>query len=178
MSSTLASILVNIDVSPGATAVDYTPASNECPILGFNCVGSSGSGDIKLTPLSATQASIGATAGSGGRLRITTGGAGNITGVEIASGGTGYPDGAIPIILSDPYGSGGVISCTASGGAITAVSVTSPGVKYSGYILFDVNDFIEGVTYNIIPRYIEQTSGVGVLKLVGYKLPYRPFQVF
>jgi hypothetical protein len=178
MSSTLASILVNIDIAAGASAINYTPASGVCPILGFNCIGSSGSGVVKLTPYSATTCNINSATGTGGRLRITTGGAGNITAVEIASGGSGYPNGPIAISLTDPYGSGGAIAATASGGAITSVSVASPGTGYSGYIQFDVNDFIEGVTYSIVPRFIEKTSGEGVLRLIGYKLPFRPFQVF
>lgn len=177
MSNTLASILVNIDVSPGASAIDYS-GNSSCPILGFNCIGSSGTGNVKLTALNAATLTLGATAGSGGRLRITTGGAGNITGVEIATGGTGYPNGPVSVTITDSYGIGGVISCTASGGVISSATVTSAGTGYSGYILFDVNDFIEGVTYDIIPRYIEQTSGSGVLRLIGYKLPFKPFQVF
>lgn len=180
MSNILATILVNIDVSAGASAINYTPDSTTCPILGFNCIGSSGSGTVKITPFRATVASIdpGASGGSGARLRITTGGAGNITGVEIASAGSGYANGPVAITLEDPYGTGGAIACTASGGAITAVSVASAGTGYSGYITFDVNDFIEGVTYDIVPRYIEQTSGAGTLRLMGYKLSYRPYQVF
>lgn len=178
MSNINATILVNIEVFAGATAIDYMSNGAQCPILSFNCVGSSGSGNVKLTALRATELSLGATSGSGGRLRITTGGAGNITSVEIASGGTGYPNGPIPVELVDPYGSDGVISCTAAGGSISSASVVSPGANYSGYILFDVNDFIEGVNYDIIPRYIEQTSGSGVLRLVGHRLSYRPFQVF
>lgn len=178
MSNITASILVNLDVSAGASAIDYTAASSVCPILAFNCIGSSGSGNVKITPYSATQCTISSASGSGGRLRITTGGSGNITGVEIAAGGTGYPNGAITVNLYDPYGTGGAISCTASGGAISAVSVTSAGSGYSGYILLDVNDFIEGVTYDIVPRFIEQTSGAGTLRLMGYKLPFRPYQVF
>jgi hypothetical protein len=178
MSNTTASILVNIDVTPGATAVNYTVGVGVCPILAFNCIGSTGSGNVKITPYSATSCILGATAGSGGRLRITTGGAGNITGVEIAAGGAGYPNGPVTVTLSDVYGSGGAISCTAAGGVISAATVTAAGTGYSGYILFDVSDFIEGVTYDIVPRFIEQTSGSGVLKLMGYKLPYRPFQAF
>jgi hypothetical protein len=177
MSSTLASILVSIDTFAGSTAVDYTPGASGCPILGFNCVGSTGAGNVKLTPLSATICQLGAS-GSGGRLRITTNGSGAITAVEIAAGGTGYTTGPVPVTLVDPFGSGGAIACTASGGAITAASVSSAGSGYSGYVLFDVSDFIEGVTYNIVPRFIEQTSGAGVLRLIGYKLPYRPFQIF
>jgi hypothetical protein len=181
MSNTLATILVNIDVTAGATAVNYAANSAACPILGFNCIGSSGSGDVKLTPIGATDAIIdpGASGGSGARLRLTTGGAGNITAVEIANPGSGYKPGPISVTLSDPYGSGGIISCTAgAGGTVSAVSVTSAGTGYSGYILFDVNDFIEGVTYEIVPRYIEKTSGAGTLRLMGYKLSYRPYQTF
>jgi hypothetical protein len=178
MANTNATILVNIDVAPGASAIDYMPTSSQCPILGFNCIGSSGSGTVKLTPLRATELFLGVTAGSGGRLRIATGGAGNITTVEIASPGTGYIDGPISVQLNDPYGSGGSISCTASGGVLSSVSITAPGSNYRGYISFDVSDFIEGVNYDIMPRFIEQTSGSGVLRLIGHKLSYRPFQVF
>jgi hypothetical protein len=180
MSSTLATILVNLDVTGGTGAVDYTAPSSVCPVLGFHCIGSSGSGDVKVTAYSATQLSLGATSGSGGRLRIKTSGTGAITTVEIASGGTGYPNGPVTVTIGDPYGTGGAISCTASGGAISAASITSAGSGYSGYILFDVSDFIEGVTYNIVPRYIEQTGATasGSLRLVGYKLPFRPFQQF
>lgn len=181
MSNTLATILVNIDVSAGASAIDYTPNISTCPILGFNCIGSSGSGDVKLTPFRATTAYVdpGASGGSGARLRITTGGLGNITGVEIANPGSGYTPGPAKITLEDPYGVDGVLAGTISaGGTVSAVSVTTAGSGYSGYILFDVNDFIEGVTYEIVPRYIEKTSGAGTLKLMGYKLSYRPFQVF
>ncbi len=178
MSLTLATVLVNMDVSSGASAIDYN--NSVCPILGFNCIGSSGSGVVKLTSLRATSADVlpGPTSGEGARLRLVTGGNGNITSVEIAQAGSGYPNGPIQVSLNDPYGNGGIISGTASGGAVTAVSVTNSGAGYSGYIAFDVSDFIEGVTYDIVPRYIEQTSGSGTLRLMGYKLSYRPFQVF
>lgn len=178
MSNTLASVLVNISTAAGASAVNYAAGANVCPVLGFNCIGSSGSGDVKITAYSATTCQLGATSGSGGRLRILTDATGAITSVEIAAGGTGYPNGPVTVTLLDPYGTGGAISCTASGGVISSASVTSKGSNYSGYILFDVSDFIEGVSYPIVPRFIEQTSGSGVLRLVGYRLPYRPFQVF
>ena len=177
MGMSLASILVNIDVTAGATAIDYSAGA--CPVLSFHCIGSSGSGNVKLTPYNATRATLSAASGSGARLRITTGGAGDITGVEIASAGSGYPVGPISVTISDKYGSGGVIGCTAgAGGTVTQVSVTSAGTGYSGYILFDVNDFIEGVTYEILPRYIEQTSGSGVLRLIGYKTGFVPLQQY
>jgi hypothetical protein len=178
MSLTLATVLVNIDVTPNASAIDY---NTTCPILGFNCIGSSGTGDVKLTPLRAVTANIapGASSGSGARLRLKTGGAGNLTVVEIATPGSGYAPGPVSVSLDDPFGTGGVISCTASaGGTVSSAVITSAGTGYSGYVLFDVSDFIEGVTYDIVPRYIEQTSGSGTLRLMGYKLSYRPFQVF
>ena len=178
MANTLASILVNIDTTAGASAVNYTATQGQCPILGFYCIGVTGTGTVKITPYSATNVSLDNSIGSGGRLRITTGGAGNITGVEIAAGGSGYPNGAITATIGDVYGSGGVISCTASGGAITSASVVSAGINYSGYITFNLSDFIDGVTYEIVPRYIEQTAGSGVLRLFGYKLPYVPYISF
>lgn len=179
MANINSTILVPISTASGASAIDYTPTSSiVCPILSLTCVGSSGSGDVKVTPYRAAVLNLGATAGSGGRLRIATSATGAITTVEIASGGTGYPNGPVTVVIDDPYGTGGAIACTASGGVISAVSVTSPGSNYGGYVTFDVNDFIEGVTYEIIPRYIEQTSGAGTLRLIGNRLAYRPFQVF
>lgn len=178
MSLTLATVLVNIDVAAGVSAIDYNTA---CPILGFNCIGSSGTGEIKLTPLRAATVNIapGATSGSDARLRIKTGGAGNITNVEIANPGSGYTPGPLAVTIDDPYGTGGVISCVASaGGTVSTATISSAGTGYSGYVLFDVSDFIEGVTYDIVPRHIEQTTGSGTLRLMGYKLSYRPFQVF
>jgi len=178
MALTLSTVLVDIDVSAGASAINY---NTTCPILGFNCIASSGTGSVKLTPLRAAEAIIdpGASGGSGARLRIKAGGAGNITAVEIANPGSGYKPGPVSVTIDDPYGTGGVISCTASvGGTITSATVVTAGTGYGGYILFDVNDFIEGVTYDIVPRYIENVSGTGTLRLMGYKLSYRPFQVF
>lgn len=176
MSNPLSSILVNIDTYSGSTAVDYSPGATGCPILGFQCIGSSGSGNVKLTPLSSTYVRIGATSGSGGRLRVKTNGSGAITTVEVGASGSGYPNN-LTITLEDPYGSGAVIACTASGGMLSTTQIVSAGSGYSGYVLFDVNDFIEGVVYNIVPRHIEQTSGTGVLQLMGFKLPYKPFQI-
>jgi hypothetical protein len=178
MANINATQLIPIDVTPGATAVNYTPTTSTiCPILSMTCIGSSGSGNVKLTPYSSAVVDLGAS-GSGGRLRIATNGAGTITTVEIATGGTGYTTGPVPATINDVYGTGAVIACTASGGAISAVSVVSGGINYSGYVTFDVSDFIEGVTYEIIPRYIEQVSGSGVLKIIGNRLAFRPFQVF
>ena len=171
--------IVPINVTAGANAVNYMPTSSAiCPILSLTCISSRGNGDVKLTPYRAADVSIGATTGSGGRLRISCDARGAITSVEIASAGSGYPNGPIPVTIEDAYGTGGVISCTASGGVISAVSVTSAGVNYTGCVTLDVSDFIEGVTYDYMPKYIEQTSGTGTLKLFGNRLSYRPFQVF
>jgi hypothetical protein len=178
MSNTIATIVVPIDVSPGMTATNYTPGSSGCPILSILCVGSSGSGTVKFTPIKSTELTLVSNSGNGGRLRISTTPTGAINNVEIASAGSGYPNGPVTVVLNDPYGSGGSIACGASGGQITSASVVTAGVDYSGYFTMDVSDFIEGVTYDIIPRYIEQTSGSGSLRLLGYKMSVRPFQVF
>ena len=173
-----ATILIPIDLQPGSTATNYAPSTSTiCPVLSMLCVGSSGSGNIKITPLRATEIGIGGS-GSGARLRIATNGSGTINTVEIAAGGTGFANGPVPITLVDPFGTDGVIACTASGGTITSASIVAGGVNYSGYVLMDVSDFIEGVTYTIIPRFVEQTSGSGALRLYGNKLAFRPFQVF
>jgi hypothetical protein len=177
MANINATQLVPIDVAPGASAINYTPDPHVCPVLSLTCLGSSGSGVVKLTPYSSTTIELGAS-GTGGRLRIATDANGTINTVEVASGGTGYTSGPVPVTITDTFGAGAVIACTASGGAIASAAVVSGGVNYSGYVSFDVSDFIEGVTYEIVPRYIEQTSGSGVLRLIGNRLSYRPYQVF
>ena len=59
MSNINATILVNIDTTAGKNAINYTPDSNECPILSLLCVGVTGdSGQKKITPISATKCSI------------------------------------------------------------------------------------------------------------------------
>ena len=172
-------ILVPIDLTPGAAAVNYEPSESFiCPVLSLLCIGASGSGTIKLTPLKAADAQLGVTSGSGGRLRIATTSTGALSTVEIASGGSGYIDGPIAVNIVDPYGTGGSIACTASGGEIVSASIVSTGINYSGYVTMNIDDFIEGVSYDIIPRFIEQTGGSGVLTLLGEKLGTRPFQVF
>jgi hypothetical protein len=172
--------IVPIDVAPGASAINYTPtSSNICPILSMTCIGSSGTGVIKLTPYRAVEILIDeSNGGSGGRLRISTDAKGSINGVEIASPGSGYPDGFIIVTLLDAYGTGGEISCIANAGVLDAVTIVSPGINYSGYVTLDISDFIEGVTYDYMPRYIEHTSGTGSLRLFGNRLAVRPYQVF
>jgi hypothetical protein len=177
MANINATQLVPISVATGASAINYTPPSHVCPILSLTCLGSSGSGVVKLTPFSATTLDLGLE-GSEGRLRIATDANGTINTVEIANAGSGYIDGPVPVTISDSFGSGAVIACTASGGAIISAAIVDGGANYSGYVTFDVSDFIEGVTYEIVPRYIEQTSGSGVLRLIGNRLSYRPYQVF
>lgn len=178
MANINATQLIPIDLAPGATAINYTPTTNAiCPILSMTCIGSSGSGDVKLTPYSSSVVVLEAS-GSGGRLRLETNGSGTITTVEIAAGGTGYTNGPVAAFITDVYGTGAVLACTASGGSIVTASIVSGGINYSGYITFDVSDFIEGVTYEIVPRYVEQVSGSGVLRLIGNRLAFRPYQVF
>lgn len=176
MSNITATILVPIDTTSGASAINYTPSSAICPILSLHCMASGGTGTVKFTPLRSTDFSIGGS-GTGGRLRIACNSIGAITTVEIAAQGSGYTDGPIPVTLNDPYGTGAVISCTAAGGVLSSVSVTTPGLNYSGYITLNTTDFIEGVTYDMIPRHIELT-GTGPLTLIGYRLSFRPYQVF
>lgn len=178
MSNVTATILVPMNLSSGASAVNYTPSSNMCPIMAMNCViaPTGGTSTVKLTPYSATNITVGGS-GSGGRLRIACDANGAITTVEIASGGTGYSNGPVPITLTDPYGSGGSISCTASGGSLSAVSISSPGCNYSGYVTINAYDFIPSVTYDIMPRYVE-FFGSDTLTLLGYRLAFRPFQQF
>lgn len=169
-------ILVPIDTTAGASAIDYTPSQSGCPVLAMHCIGSSGSGDVKITPLRSSLVTI-LGDGDGARIRLACDATGKITTAEIAAGGTGYTDGPVSTVIIDPFGTGGELSCTASGGEITDVSVISPGIDYSGYITMKEDDFIEGVTYDFIPRYVENT-GSGDLRLLGYKLSFRPFQVF
>lgn len=177
MSNILASILVNIDTRGGTGAIDYTPGSTGSAILGFNCIRSEGNGSIKITAIRSTVCNIEGD-GTGARLRITTGGAGDIKTVEVACGGSGYENGKVSVSLIDPFGGNGEIYCTATNGIITSATIVSPGIGYSGYIEYDINDFIEGVTYNIIPRYVEQTSGSGSLKLAGYKVGHHSYNTF
>jgi hypothetical protein len=171
-------ILVPMDLSQGASAINYTPSINICPILSVTCIGVTGSGVLKITPFRAADVILTADTGSGARLRLACDAIGQITTIEIAAGGTGYPDGAVTAIIDDPYGTGGILSCTASGGSITAASIVSPGLNYSGYINFELEDFINGVTYDFVPKYIEQVSGTGTLSLIGNRLSTRPFQIF
>lgn len=176
MANITPSILIPIDTSFGSTAINYAPAPMVCPILALHCAAVSGTGSVKITPYRAADAIIEGS-GSGGRLRLSCDSLGVINSVEIAAGGTGYGDGPVLTTIFDPWGTGGQLAVTASGGVITDASIVVPGSGYSGYIVMDLGDFVEGVTYDFIPRYIEN-SGPGTIKLFGYKLPYRPFQVF
>ena len=176
MANITATILVPMDLASGATAINYKPTASLCPILAIHCIAAGGTGVVKITPLRAAELVVGGS-GSGGRLRVACNALGELTTVEIANPGSGYTDGPVPITIEDPNGSGGSIACTASGGVLNAVSITSPGTNYSGYISLLSGDFVEGVTYDFSPRFIEW-DGTGTLTLLGYRLSFRPFQVF
>jgi len=159
-------MLVDIDVSDGANAIDYT--SLKCPMLAFNCVRSQGEGEVKITPRNSTILKIDTLIGQGCRFRIKTDSLGCITKVEIASPGEGYPEEVLRLKIDDPYGEEGAVDVIIKEGKAVETVIISGGRGYTGYVSFNVDDFIEGVTYNIAPRHIEQVSGDGVLRLVGY----------
>lgn len=166
-----ATILVPMDISSGENAINYSAL--KCPVLSFMCVRSNGNGIVKITPLSSSNIQIQSESGSGARLRVCCNTIGEILGVEIATKGSGYPDGILPSIIHDPNGSDGEITLRSVNGEIVGYEIVSPGKDYSGYISMHIDDFIEGVTYNIIPRYIEK-EGDGVLEMVGYKSTTTP----
>jgi hypothetical protein len=180
MASSFASILQVLDLTAGASAIDYTPSSGQSPLLGFHCASISGGGTIKITPYRSTICTIGATSGSGGRLRISTSSSGTITGVEIAAPGSGYPANlGLTITLTDPFGSNAIIAATASaGGTVGSAAVVQGGTNYSGYIGLSFSSFVQGVSYDWVTRHIEQSGGTGSISLIGYKVGYAPFQVF
>lgn len=181
-------IVIDLDLSWGKNAVDYTPQTAICPILSILCIRSIGSGTVKITPLRSIETKIETALdykneplGKNGRLRVKTDVYGSIENVEIANEGYGYEDGVHKVFLEDPYGSDGIITCTASEGVIKSVSIDNSGKNYSGYVEMDISDFIEGVTYSFIPRYIElseERDSNSVLKLFGYRYSYRPFTIF
>lgn len=172
------SILVNIDLAKGPSAIDYRPLITECPIVGFQCVHSAAGATLTITPLRSAEAVIGGT-GTGGRLSITTDGNGGLATVSIVNTGSGYSNGPVPITLVDPYGTGGIITVSATGGGLTGASIGATGSRYSGTIQIESGDVIEGVYYNIVPRYLEMTSGsTSALSLIGYKFPYRPYAIY
>ena len=171
-------IMIPIDLSAGSTATNYTPPSNVCPILSLFCATSSAGGTLKFTPLRATDHVLGGS-GTGGRLRFTTDQNGALSTVEIANAGSGYTNGPISVTLVDPFGTGGYVTATASGGSITAASIGASGSNYSGYITFSSTSFTQGKTYDMIPRYLELTGGSSTnLVFIGLKYSFRPFQVF
>jgi hypothetical protein len=181
--SLLSSRLIRMDLSAGASAVDYTPKMPNVgppytqplkatkPILGFMCISSTAGSTVKITPAGSANVIIGsgATSGSGGRVRIETDGKGRIILAEIAAPGSGYINGPVSISVQDDIGRDAVLALTASGGILSAISIVNPGQDYSGTITFDSGDFIEGVIYPIIPRYVEITAGAtSNLTLVGF----------
>ncbi len=175
-----ATILVPIDLTQGPSAIDYTPTNTNCPVLGLYCAtASGGTGTIKFTPLRAALATVGGS-GSNARLRLACDSNGSIITAEVAAVGSGYTPGAVSVTLTDPFGYGGVISCTATaGGTISGCTITTGGTAYSGYISFSFTNFVEGVVYNMIPRFIELTTGAtSSIAFIGQKLSYRPFETF
>jgi hypothetical protein len=161
-----ATILTPIDTTPGDNALNYSAL--KCPILSFMCIRSNGRGVVKVTPFSSLHIEPQSETGSGARLRAQCNALGEIVNLEIASRGSGYPDGSILTVIHDPNGSGGEIALEAKNGQIDNFKIIHAGKDYSGYIAMTVDDFIEGITYNIIPRYIEK-EGDGVLDLIGCK---------
>jgi hypothetical protein len=161
-----ATILSPIDTTSGDNALNYSTL--KCPIMSFMCVRSSGQGIVKLTPFSASHIEVQSESGSGARFRVQCNASGAIINLEIACKGSGYPDGFLSTTVHDPNGSGAEISLQSIDGQITKFEIQNPGKDYSGYITMAIDDFIEGVTYNIIPRYIEK-DGDGTLDLIGYK---------
>jgi hypothetical protein len=159
-------ILSPIDTTSGENAFNYT--NLKCPVMSLMCIRSSGEGVVKLTPLSAANIEVQSQTGGNARMRIKCNTAGEIVDVEVANGGNWYEDGVHETIVHDPNGSGAKINVIASNGKIVSCEIVEHGRDYSGYIVFGVDDFIEGVTYNIIPRYIEK-EGSGTLILLGCK---------
>ena len=159
-------ILSPIDTTPGENAFNYSVL--KCPVMSLMCIRSSGEGVVKLTPLSAANVEVQSQTGINARIRVKCNAAGEIVQAEVANGGNGYEDGVHETILHDPNGSGAKINVTATDGKIVSCEIVECGKDYSGYVVFGVDDFIEGVTYNIIPRYIEK-EGSGSLILLGCK---------
>lgn len=159
-------ILSPVDTTSGEAAFNYS--SLKCPIMSLMCIRSSGDGIVKLTPMSSANVHIQSHSGSGARIRLKCNVAGEIVEAEVANGGNGYEDGTLETTIHDPNGSDAKINVKAVDGKIVSCEIANRGKDYSGYVILGVDDFIEGVTYNIIPRYIEK-EGNGTLILLGCK---------
>lgn len=122
-------------------------------------VTSSGSGYIntQVTTIGVT----GATVGSGASGVLIVGASGNITGVNITSGGSGYTAGANISFVSvgGVYGAGAAII---AGGVITGITITNTGVGYSNgdAITFSVGGAV------IIPLVSRTTGSVVSVKII------------
>ena len=81
------------------------------------------SSDVTVTPISLSGS--GATAGT-----VTISG-GAITGIAVASGGTGY-QGAIAVITGGGIGAHAVVAVQCAGGAVTGFTIINGGLNYSG----------------------------------------------
>lgn len=96
--------------------------------------------------------SVAVTNGGSGYATLTTGGA--FESVTVLAGGTGYNPSGTTISISDPTGSGAVLSVVVHPrtGAITAVNVVSPGAGYSSPTLI-----LQGTTWQ---EWIDPVWGV------------------
>ena len=82
----------------------------------------------------------GATTGAGAVGTVNVGTVGNITTVNLTSGGTGYTKG-VKIAFNSSTGSGGTGTAVISGGIITNITIDTPGV---GYVAGDTISFLIG----------------------------------
>jgi hypothetical protein len=71
-----------------------------------------------------------AVTGFGAVMAITLGAGGAIASVAVAEGGRGYKPGA-QLTLTDPTGTGAVLTATITNGTLVSVSVTTPGSGYT-----------------------------------------------
>lgn len=132
-------------------------------------VTSKGSGYTTNVLTTITVNEVGKTTGSGATGTLVIGPIGNITGVTITSGGTGYTKGA-KIDITTSTGSGAVLTPVINGsGVITGVTVVSQGIGYAigNTITFRVGGAI------LIPKIDSAGSLAGVIIRdagIGYNL--------
>lgn len=118
----------------------------------------SGYNNNQVTTLSVT----GTTSGSGAAGTLIVGSTGNITGVNITNGGSGYTAGANISFISSA-GTGGVGTPVITGGVITDMNIDSAGVGYvsGNSIVFSVG----GAT--LVPLISRVTGSVTGVKIVN-----------
>lgn len=119
----------------------------------------SGYTDEQLTKIIVT----GTTTGSGGAASIATvSPLGQITGLTVISGGTGYTKGA-NVKITSSTGSGAVITPTTSGGSITGFTIVSGGAGYT--IDDDVTITVGGAS--VIPVISRLTGSFVDIKIIN-----------